>query len=45
MAVHRPRSKYTFVRSRKTWDPLVAVRKDPVETVAESDRMGGLFAK
>jgi len=34
-----------FVRSRKTLDPLVAVREDPVEIAAETDRMGCLFAK
>jgi len=41
MAVCRPRPEYLSVRSRRTWDPLVAVREDPVETVAESDKMGG----
>jgi len=41
MAVRRPRPQYLSVRSRRTSDPLVAVREDPVETVAESDMMGG----
>jgi len=41
MAVHRPRPEYLSVRYRKTLDPLVAVREDPIETVAESDKMGG----
>jgi len=37
MAVRRTRPGYLSVRSRKTSDPLVAVREDPVEIVAESD--------
>jgi len=41
MAVHQPWSEYLSVRSRKTLDLLVAVREDPVETVAESDKTGG----
>jgi len=40
MAVRRPRPEYLSVRSSRTLDPLVAVREDPVETVAESDKMG-----
>jgi len=35
------RPEYLSVRSRSTVDPLVAVREDPVETDAESDKMGG----
>jgi len=34
MAVRRPRPEYLSVRSSRTLDPLVAVREDPVETVA-----------
>jgi len=41
MAENRPRPEYLSVRSHKTLDPLVAVREDPVVTVAESDKMGG----
>jgi len=41
MAVRRPRPEYLSVRSRRTLDPLEAVGEDPVETVAESDKMGG----
>jgi len=41
MAVCRPRPEYLSVRSRRTLDPLVAVREDPIETVAESDEMEG----
>jgi len=41
MAVRRLRPEYLSVRSRRTLDPLVAVQKDPAETVAESDKMGG----
>jgi len=41
MAVRRPRPEYQSVRSRRTFDPLVAVREDSVETVAESDKKGG----
>jgi len=41
MAVRRPRPEYLSVRSRRTLDPLVAVREDPLETVAESDKVGG----
>jgi len=37
MAVRRPRPEYLSVRSRRILDPLLAVRKDPVETVAESE--------
>jgi len=37
MAVYRPRSEDLFVRPRKTLDPLVEVREDPVANVAESD--------
>jgi len=38
MAVHRPQPEYQSVRSRKTLFPLVAVREDPVETLAERAR-------
>jgi len=41
MAVRRPRPEYLFARSRRILDPLVAVREDPVKTVAESDKVGG----
>jgi len=41
MAVRRPRPEYLSVRSRRTLDPLVAVREDPVEPVAELDKMRG----
>jgi len=41
MAVRQPRPEYLSVRSRRTLDPLVAVREDPLETVAESDKTGG----
>jgi len=34
-------AEYPSVHSRTTFDPLVAVREDPVETVAKSDMMGG----
>jgi len=39
-AVRRPRPEYLSVRSLRTLDPLVAVRKYAVETVAESDKVG-----
>jgi len=39
MAVRRSRPEYLSVRSRRTLDPIVAVREDPVETVAKSDKM------
>jgi len=41
MVVRRPRPEYLSVRSSKTLDPVIAVREDPVETVAESDKLGG----
>jgi len=41
MVVRRPRPEYLSVRSRRTLDPLVAVREYPLETVSESDKTEG----